>query len=373
MKTNLILILLAMNLFSCGRAQQQQNLLANNSKTAVESLTEALADIQYTGEDALPELVFEDCDFETADDVNTNVIPQVMLKANRIVFKGDQVKFSDGKNEISAQIDLKESYEDVSSDGSYMWTFVIKDTEDLPKVDYISIETNYPVEQMEQMKSYLGTEHAPLTIAVDNIGYYSPKRFNQWHDLRRKLLANCPTNGAYYNNLDWANQDPSAEGLMDYEEILYIDADINHDGIDDLVRYGTKSKNIMVYCYDAKNNVFYEKTFTVQNENANSSLEDVSINEDGTIVIRTDWINSRGASGSDNYTARYQDDDLYLIGYDCQYQPYTVETYDLLTYQKTKETGIREEEMKTTTTTLKKLPLKKLSDIKIGEYHCEDY
>ena len=368
MKIHIILALIA--LVSCGGVQQQ-NLSNEKLIDNFATLVDATA-TENTDENSFPELVFEDFDFEKADDNKSVVIPQVLLNAQKMIFKGDQVKISDGKNEITAQIDLKESYEDISSDGIYYWVFITKDNDDLPKTKYISIETNYPVEQMEEMKPYLGTEHAPLRISVDNVGNYYPKRFNQWKDLRRKLLAYCPTNGEYYDNLDWANSDQTAEGLEEYEALRSVDGDINHDGIDDMVRYGTKSKTITVYCFDAKNNVIYEKTYTVQNENAKSFLRGVSIYEDGTIVIRTEWINSRGASGSDNYTARYQDDDLYLIGYDCHYQPSTFETYNLLTYTKEKESGLIGDDQKTTTT-LKKLPLKKLSDIKIGEYNCADY
>jgi hypothetical protein len=368
MKRHIILALIALTLVSYGGAQQQ-----NLSNEKLIDNFAALVDTPATenpDENTFPELVFEDFDFEKADDNESVVVPQVLLNAQKIIINGKQVKITDGKKEITAQIDLKESYEDISSDGVYSWVFNTKDNDALPRVNYISIETNYPVEHMEQMQPYMGAEHAPLKITVDNIGNYYPKRFNQWKDIRRKLLANCPSNGEYYDNMDWANSDQTAEGL---EALQSIDGDINHDGIDDLVRYGSKSKTITVYCFDAKNNVIYEKTFTVQNEYAKSFLEGVSIYEDGTIVIETEWINNRGASGGDDYTVRYQDDDLYLIGYDCQYEPYTIESYNLLTYQKETESGINDEEKRRTTSTLKKLPLKKLSDIKIGQYHCEDY
>ena len=371
MKRYIILALLTLALVSCGGAQQQNlsnEKLIDNFAALVDTPT-----TENTDENTFPELVFEDLDFEKADDNESVVVPQVLLNAQKIIINGKQVKITDGKKEITAQIDLNESYEDISSDGVYYWVFITKDNDALPKVNYISIETNYPVEHMEQMQPYMGAEHAPLKITVDNIGNYYPKRFNQWKDIRRKLLANCPSNGEYYDNMDWANSDQTAEGLEAYEALRSIDGDINHDGIDDLVRYGSKTNTITVYCFDAKNNVIYEKTFTVQNEYAKSFLEGVSIYEDGTLVIETEWINDRGASGGDDYTVRYQDDDLYLIGYDCQYQPYTIESYNLLTYQKETKSGINDEERKRTTSSLKQLPLKKLSVIKIGEYHCDDY
>lgn len=355
MKRYIILALIALTLFSYGAAQQQQNLSNEN----------------LTGDDALPELVFEDFDFKKAYNDTSFVIPQVLQNAKRIVFKGDQVKFSDGTKEITTLIDFNKSFEDFRDDGSYIWMFYLKDNDELPNVYCIEIIVCCEVEQMEQKQPFLGEEYAPLRLYVGTIGIYYPKRFNQWNDLRRKLLSNCPSDEDYYNNLEWAKRDKSADDLEEYEDYYSVVGDINQDSIEDLVRYD--SEYLTVYCFDAKNAVTFEKTFTIQNENDKSRIESVSIFADDIMVIHTEWINSRGASGSDDYIVRYQDDDLYLIGYNCQYQPYTVESYNLLTYQKTTETGLREGDMKKTTSTLKRLPLKKLSDIKIGEYNCEDY
>ena len=354
MKRPLILALIVLTLFSYGAAQQQQKL--SNEK--------------LTSDDALPELVFEDFDFEKSIHSGSNVIPQTLQNATRIVFNKELVKFSDGTNEIAVPVDLEESFEDVGSDGHYFWIFVVKENANLPKVHNITIETSYPVEDMENIEPIMGAEYAPLKITVGDVGNYYPKRFKQWKALKRKMLPSFPTNAEYYGNLDWASHDHSPEGLEDYHQSTYIDMDINQDGIDDVVAFNYES--LCIYFFDAENAVISEKTFKVQNEFAKSRIENVVCHPDGDMVIRTEWINNRGASGSDNYTAHYQDDDLYLIGYDCHYQPSTFETYNLLTYTKEKESGLIGDDKKTTTT-LKKLPLKKLSDIKIGEYNCNDY
>ena len=369
MKRHIILALIALALVSCGEAQQQK--LSNENLTDNFAALVNTAATENTNEITFPELVFEDFDFEKSVDAGSNVIPQVLQNATRIVFNKEMVKFSDGTNEIVVPVDLEKSYEDVGSDGHYSWTFVVKENDKLPETKDISIETSWPVEDMEQMEPNLGAEFASLKITVDNICNYYPKRFKQWKALRRKMLPSFPTNAEYYENLDWASHDHTPEGLEVYHPMTYFDYDINQDGIDDMIAFNSKS--FSVYFFDTENDITTEKTFKVENEYAKSTIEDVAFNLNGDLVIQTEWINSRGASGGDDYTVRYQDDDFYLIGYDCQYQPATSDSYDLLTYTKRTVSGMRDDDMKRTTSTLKKLPLKKLSDIKIGQYNCDDY
>ena len=369
MKRNIILALIALALVSCG-GTQQQNLSNENQTDSFATLVDAAA-TENTSEIAFPELVFEDFDFEKSADAGSNLVQQTLQNATRIVFNKEMVKFSDGTNEIVVPVDQEKSYEDIISDGHYSWTFVMKENDKLPETKVISIETSWPVEHMEKMEPDMGAENAPLMITVDNICNYYPKRFKQWKALRRKLLPSFPTNAEYYENLDWAGHDHSAEGLEKYHPMTYFDYDINQDGTDDMVAFNSES--LSIYFFDAENAVTAEKTFKVENEYAKSTIENVAFNPDGDMVIQTEWINERGASGGDDYTVRYQDDDFYLIGYDCQYQPATNDSYDLLTYTKKTESGMNEDDMKRTTSTLKKLPLKKLSDIKIGQYNCDDY
>lgn len=217
MKRHLFLALIALALVSCGGAQQQQNPPVENptvdTATVVEPTPEPVEEIETIEEETPSGLVFEDCDFEKSVDAGSRAIPQVLLNATKIIFDEDVVKFSDGTNELALQIDLKESYEDVSSDGHYSWTFVVKDNADLPRVNDIYIETSYPVEAMEEMEPFMGAEHAPLKITVDNMANYYPKRFKQWGSLKRKMLPSFPTDEEYYDNLEWANTDHSPEAL----------------------------------------------------------------------------------------------------------------------------------------------------------------
>ena len=104
MKRHIILALIALTLVSCGGAQQQ-----NLSNEKLIDNFAALVDTPATenpDENTFPELVFEDFDFEKADDNESVVVPQVLLNAQKMIINGKQVKITDGKKEITAQIDL---------------------------------------------------------------------------------------------------------------------------------------------------------------------------------------------------------------------------------------------------------------------------
>ena len=217
MKRHLFLALVALALVSCGGAQQQQNPPVESptvdTATVVEPTPEPVGEVETAEEEVPSGWVFEDCDFEKSADVGSRAIPEVLLNATKVIFDEDVVKFSDGTNELAVQIDLKESYEDVSSDGHYSWTFVVKDNADLLRVNDIYIETSYPVEAMEEMEPFMGAEHAPLKISVNDIGIYYPKRFKQWKALRRKIMPSFPTDEEYYENFEWANTDHNLEAF----------------------------------------------------------------------------------------------------------------------------------------------------------------
>ncbi|MBQ1697296.1 MAG: hypothetical protein II075_05395, partial [Bacteroidales bacterium] len=117
----------------------------------------------------------------------------------------------------------------------------------------------------------------------------------------------------------------------------------------------------------------FNKKYIVEDEYSDRNITEITINQKGVIKILTTWTNSRGADGDDNYTVRFQDGDLYLIGYDNYYKPATNESYNLLTLKKERISGLTDDEPEKTTSTLKKIPLHRLSEIKIGEYRCEDY
>ena len=143
--------------------------------------------------------------------------------------------------------------------------------------------------------------------------------------------------------------------------------DINQDGNQDCITYTDKELQVSIAGTD------FNKKYIVEDEYSDRLITDITINQKGVIKILTTWTNSRGADGDDNYTVRFQDGDLYLIGYDNYYKPATNESYNLLTLKKERISGLTDDEPEKTTSTLKKIPLHRLSEIKIGEYRCEDY
>ena len=147
--------------------------------------------------------------------------------------------------------------------------------------------------------------------------------------------------------------------------------DFDKDGATDLAVYDSKS--LSLYFSNGYAKYILHDTYKVDNEYADSRITNVSVNAKGVLRIETEWTNDRGASGTDTYTIRYQDNDFYLIGYDCTYNPPASKSYNLLTYKVITIDGFSEEDGEKHTGTLQKLPLRKLSQIKIGEYKCDDH
>ncbi|MBQ2097474.1 MAG: hypothetical protein II480_04800, partial [Bacteroidales bacterium] len=143
--------------------------------------------------------------------------------------------------------------------------------------------------------------------------------------------------------------------------------DINQDGNQDCITYTDQDLQVSIA------GTSFNKKYIVEDEYSDRNITEITINQKGVIKILTTWMNSRGADGDDNYTVRFQDGDLYLIGYDNYYKPATNESYNLLTLKKERISGLTDDEPEKTTSTLKKIPLHRLSEIKIGEYRCEDY
>ena len=143
--------------------------------------------------------------------------------------------------------------------------------------------------------------------------------------------------------------------------------DINQDGNQDCITYTDQDLQVSIA------GTSFNKKYIVEDEYSDRNITEITINQKGVIKILTTWMNSRGADGDDNYTVRYQDNDLYLIGYDNYHKPATNESYNLLTLKKETISGLTDDEPEKTISTLKKIPLHRLSDIKIGEYRCEDY
>lgn len=150
-----------------------------------------------------------------------------------------------------------------------------------------------------------------------------------------------------------------------------VKADLNHDGVTDLVVYN--EKGLSIYFSNGHAKYFARGAGNVENEYADSRITNVKVNDKGVLRIETEWVNDRGASGSDTYVARFQNNDFYLIGYDGMYNnPPTTYSFNLLTGKAVTVSGYAED-TKRKTSAIKKLPLKKLSEVKIGEYKCEDY
>ena len=168
-----------------------------------------------------------------------------------------------------------------------------------------------------------------------------------------------------------ATQQPSSDNTdaspADSGNGKKVFGDINQDGNQDCITYTDQDLQVSIA------GTSFNKKYIVEDEYSDRNITEITINQKGVIKILTTWMNSRGADGDDNYTVRYQDNDLYLIGYDNYYKPATNESYNLLTLKKETISGLTDDESEKTISTLKKIPLHRLSDIKIGEYRCEDY
>jgi hypothetical protein len=148
-----------------------------------------------------------------------------------------------------------------------------------------------------------------------------------------------------------------------------ITADFNNDDIIDFADYD--SEGVYIYFYDYNyDGYILQTTYKIFNNHDDIRINEVITNSKGVLKIKTQW-NNNGEKRNNTYTVRYQDNDFYLIGYDCTYNG-TTKAYNLLTHKATiiEEYGINQTKQ---TYTISKLPLKKLSYIRIGEYECEDY
>ncbi|MBQ1836355.1 MAG: hypothetical protein II129_04865 [Paludibacteraceae bacterium] len=183
-------------------------------------------------------------------------------------------------------------------------------------------------------------------------------------------LALLTCSGVY---ADWTKSIAKSERELytSGKEIAKVRGDFDKDGVTDLAIYD--SKTLSIYFSNGYAKYILHDTYKVENEYADSRIIDVTVNDKGVLRIETEWTNDRGASGSDTYVARYQDNDFYLIGYDCTYNnPPTTYSFNLLTNRAVTVSGYVDD-AKTKTMAIKKLPLKKLSEVKIGEYKCDDH
>lgn len=194
MKNLLIYTFCALALLACNGGQKQNN-GGNNSESAVE----------YTASDALPEMVFDELKIEKIATVDEN-IPSAIFETEKIVIKGDRITFYSGAKELSAQIDLKGSREDVGSDLAYFWFFYTKANNQMPELT-VNLVSSVRVEKLEQFVLESGKmanvyEYPVIYLIIDGAGHFIPKNADRWKNVRRKLLANHPTDDDYEQNYD---------------------------------------------------------------------------------------------------------------------------------------------------------------------------
>lgn len=353
-----ILTFAALALCACGGNNNQNQ---NGSESATDQVA---TDI----EGGLPELVFDNLEFHGLSDA-TNVAP-VVANAKKIVFKGDKMTISDGKNETVCQLDLKSSSEEANPD-AYYWIFSTIGNDNLPETN-VSIQAEYEEACIARNED---PKERPISLFFEGMGHLYPKKFNSWDNLKRKLTKSYPSDEEYEQTIAYVNREEYDPEEYDYGESdpneESVCSDINNDGITDCITY--IDSQFKVNFGINENTLESKETFFVENENADSRITGVSIEKNGDFKVETEWTNERGASGTDSYTGRYHDGTFWLIAYECTYEPATSETYDLINFKKISESGFDEDDVEQKITDLKKLPLKKLSEIKIGEYHCDDY
>ena len=259
-----ILSLLALTLFSCGGAGQNQN---NKTVTPVVATTgEASTETEYTGEGALPELVFDNLEFSEIEFYDHAEVPSIIRNAKRIVIKGDEIMISDGNNETVSKIDLNSASEEANPDG-YYWMFSIKDGQPVDGAFYIVAEYEEAcIVRNEDPKQ------RPISIFFEGRGWLYPKNFNSWDNLRRKITPDYPSDERYNDLLQYINReepDPFdeedyddsdapatiamkfwAEMLKEYDPIGTLEGDELPDAAmiaDNLQRIESKSNTIAVF------------------------------------------------------------------------------------------------------------------------------
>lgn len=203
-KSFFIITALALVLASCGGSQTGNN----NNETSNTS-----AETEYTGEDALPELVFDNLSFQEIEYVEHADVPDVVKNAKHIVIKGDEIRISDGKNETVCKIDLDSSSEEANPDG-YYWMFPIKDNQQVDGAFYIVAEYEEACTARNE-----DPKTRPIHIFFEDMGWLYPKDFNSWDNLKRKITKDYPSDEEYRDLLEYVNrEEPDLSDLEDYDD-----------------------------------------------------------------------------------------------------------------------------------------------------------
>ena len=214
MKSYITILLLALVLLtSCGSGTTTQNNGGVSNALAVDTMATTSTEPEYTGEGALPELVFDNLKFTEIEYYEHAEVPPIIRNAKRIVIKGDQIMISDGNNETVSKIDLSSASEEANPDG-YYWMFSIKDDQPVDGAFYIVAEYEEAcIARNEDPKQ------RPISIFFEGRGWLYPTNFNSWDNLRRKITPDYPSDEQYNDLLQYINrEEPDLSDLDDYDD-----------------------------------------------------------------------------------------------------------------------------------------------------------
>lgn len=198
---------------SCGSGTPTQNSGGSSNALVADTTATAATEPETTSEEGLPELVFDNLEFQEIEYLEHPEVPPTIRNAKRIVIKGDQIMISDGKNETVSKIDLNSSSEEANPDG-YYWMFPIKDGQPVDGAFYIVAEYEEAcIVRNEDPKQ------RPISLFFEDKGWLYPKNFNSWDNLRRKLTPSYPSDEQYNNLLQYINrEEPDPFDDEDYDE-----------------------------------------------------------------------------------------------------------------------------------------------------------
>ena len=244
MKKSLIIIpAIALTLASCGGngngngnvRDGRPSVSTTETTTPTESATPT-APAEDTGKGALPELIFDNLTYSKNFTAKDSDILPIIKTAKRVVIKGDKMTISDGKNEIPLQLDLASSEEEAWPD-SYRWKFSTIATKDIPSFTF-AISSEY---EEACVARNMDPKTRFIHLEATNLWTLSPKGFNSWGNLHRKMAAKYPSDEDYQQAIDYINrEDPDLSDLEDYDDSgdgNVSSNDIIKDVLDDLVTF----------------------------------------------------------------------------------------------------------------------------------------
>ena len=244
MKKSLIIIpAIALTLASCGGngngngnvRDGRPSVSTTETTTPTESATPT-APAEDTGKGALPELIFDNLTYSKNFTAKDSDILPIIKTAKRVVIKGDKMTISDGKNEIPLQLDLASSEEEAWPD-SYRWKFSTIATKDIPSFTF-AISSEY---EEACVARNMDPKTRFIHLEATNLWTLSPKGFNSWGNLHRKMAAKYPSDEDYQQAIDYINrEEPDLSDLEDYDDSgdgNVSSNDIIKDVLDDLVTF----------------------------------------------------------------------------------------------------------------------------------------